>query len=118
MPATAAFGSSEGVLGERASIGVIFEPDVLGRELIAQQVDDRYVAPAREIRGLLNQPALGVHAVQIEMAQALYMDEAPPFGLHADGGAFVGEVLKGGAAGETRTKVLRVKIERQPSSVA
>ncbi|UOM33565.1 N-formylglutamate deformylase [Acuticoccus sp. I52.16.1] len=40
------------------------------------------------------QPALGVHAVQIEMAQALYMDEAPPFGLHADGGAFVGEVLQ------------------------
>ncbi len=39
------------------------------------------------------QPAQNVHAVQIEMAQSLYMEEAPPFGLNREGGAFIGEVL-------------------------
>ena len=38
-------------------------------------------------------PAHGIHAVQLQMAQRLYMDEAPPFALHA-GADMIAEMLR------------------------
>ncbi|RAI04407.1 N-formylglutamate deformylase [Acuticoccus sediminis] len=38
-------------------------------------------------------PTNNIHAVQIEMAQSLYMEEAPPFALDPDGGARIGAIL-------------------------
>ena len=39
-------------------------------------------------------PARGVHAIQLEMAQALYMDEAPPFAFREDRAAAVRPILR------------------------
>lgn len=40
------------------------------------------------------EPARGVHAIQLEMAQCTYMDEASPFGFRPDLAAHVRPVLK------------------------
>jgi N-formylglutamate deformylase len=39
-------------------------------------------------------PAGGVHAIQLEMAQCLYMDEAAPFGYRPDLAAEVQPLLR------------------------
>ncbi len=39
-------------------------------------------------------PARGVHAIQLEMCQCLYMDEAPPFGWRPDVAAAVQPLLR------------------------
>jgi N-formylglutamate deformylase len=39
------------------------------------------------------QPQAGVHAIQLEMCQCLYMDEAPPFAWHAGAAAAVQPLL-------------------------
>jgi N-formylglutamate deformylase len=51
-------------------------------------------------------PAGGVHAIQLEMAQCLYMDEAPPFGYRPDLAGQVQPLLRallGGAVDWVRT---------------
>ncbi|GAB4191805.1 MAG: N-formylglutamate deformylase [Thalassobaculales bacterium] len=40
------------------------------------------------------QPGLGVHAVQLELAQATYMDEAPPYAFRPDLAAGIRPVLR------------------------
>jgi N-formylglutamate deformylase len=39
-------------------------------------------------------PANGVHAIQLEMAEAIYMDETPPFAFRPDLARPVGEILR------------------------
>jgi N-formylglutamate deformylase len=39
-------------------------------------------------------PAMGVHAVQLEMSQVIYMDEEPPFSLRPDRSARLAPLLR------------------------
>ena len=39
-------------------------------------------------------PARGVHAIQLELSQITYMDEAPPFGFRDDLAAGIRPVLR------------------------
>ena len=39
-------------------------------------------------------PASGIHAIQLEMAEATYMDESPPYTFRPERAQAVGEILR------------------------
>jgi N-formylglutamate deformylase len=41
------------------------------------------------------EPGAGIHAVQLELSQITYMDEAPPYGFREDLAAGIRPVLRG-----------------------
>lgn len=80
--------------------GTTADPDLLHRlsAVAAESPDYTYVVDGRFKGGYITRaygdPAAGIHAVQLELSQITYMDEAAPYGFQEDMAAGVRPLLR------------------------
>jgi N-formylglutamate deformylase len=84
------FGSGGGVSADPALLGRLAE--VARTSGYTQAVDGRF--KGGYITRAYGRPDEGVHAVQLELSQVIYMDEAPPYGFREDLAAGLRPVLR------------------------
>ena len=78
------FGTNAGITCAPAILGAVLAPLAGGTvpAPVSHVVDGRF--KGGYITRHYGQPDQGIHAIQLEMSQSLYMDEAPPFAYRAD----------------------------------
>jgi N-formylglutamate deformylase len=84
------FGSGGGVTADPELLGRLAE--VAGGSGYTQAVDGRF--KGGYITRAYGRPGDGIHAVQLELSQVVYMDEAPPYGFREDLAAGIRPVLR------------------------
>jgi len=85
------FGTADGRSCDPALIASVLAP-VRGQSAYTWVLDGRF--KGGYITRRYGQPAEGVHAVQLEMAQRIYMDEAAPFALRPERAAALRPLLR------------------------
>jgi N-formylglutamate deformylase len=75
------FGTADGSSCEPAAIDAVLAP-VQAQQRYTWVLNGRF--KGGYITRAFGKPAAGVHAVQLEMTQVIYMDEGPPFALRPD----------------------------------
>ncbi|MHA1151264.1 MAG: N-formylglutamate deformylase [Alphaproteobacteria bacterium] len=87
-------GSAGGVSADPALISCLRQAVEIGAETVgySHALDGRF--KGGYITRSFGDPAKGIHAMQLELSQITYMDEAPPFGFRDDLAAGIRPVLR------------------------